>query len=94
MLSTDCPLTINFNSVYGPDMENLKTVTDIINTLGGNAAVARHLGVTPSATSEMKRTGRIHVEHWKSLIDLAEQKDYPLTGDDLIDMHSTEVALA
>lgn len=50
------------------------SISDIFSALGGNAEVARAIGVGPSTASEMKRRGRIPVEYWRALIRLAKAK--------------------
>jgi hypothetical protein len=54
-----------------PTMGELKSATQIINALGGNAVVARRIGKTPSAVSEMKRRGTIPVRYWNDIASLA-----------------------
>jgi hypothetical protein len=49
----------------------MNTVHDVFNALGGNAAVARALGVIPSTASEMKRRESIPVEYWPKLVEHA-----------------------
>jgi hypothetical protein len=46
----------------------MKTVSDIFEVFGGNAAVARILGVGASTASEMKRRESIPVEYWPALV--------------------------
>lgn len=53
----------------------MKTVSDIFEALGGNAAVGRALGVNPSTASEMKRRESIPVEYWPLLVEAAKMKD-------------------
>lgn len=52
-------------------MGEIRTATQIINALGGNAIVARRIGRTPSAVSEMKRRGTIPVRYWSEIASLA-----------------------
>ena len=52
---------------------NMKTVSKIFDDLGGNAAVARVLGVGASTASEMKRRESIPVEYWPALVDEARR---------------------
>jgi len=47
---------------------DMKTVSDIFDIFGGNASVARILGVGPSTASEMKRRESIPVEYWPDLV--------------------------
>jgi hypothetical protein len=59
-------------------LDSRHTVSDLIEALGGGAAVARLIGRTPSAVGEMKRTGSINVRYWPALIAAARDR-----GDDL-----------
>lgn len=51
----------------------MQNVGDIFELFGGNAAVARVLGVGPSTASEMKRRESIPVEYWPALVDEARK---------------------
>lgn len=51
----------------------MKTASDIINVLGGNAKVADFLGVGASTVSEMKRRDSIPVEYFPAIIKAAER---------------------
>lgn len=51
----------------------MKTVSDIFDLFGGNAAVARVLNVIPSTASEMKRRESVPVEYWPALVDEAKR---------------------
>lgn len=51
----------------------MKTVSDIFDVFGGNAAVARILKTMPSTASEMKRRESIPVEYWPTLVAEAER---------------------
>lgn len=63
-------------------------VSTIINSLGGNAAVARRIGLGASGVSEMKRRGNIPVDYWKPLMDMADELGIgPLTADILHAAH-------
>ncbi|MDQ0320011.1 hypothetical protein QO002_002149 [Pararhizobium capsulatum DSM 1112] len=53
----------------------MNTVSDIFDVFGGNAAVARILGVGASTASEMKRRESIPVEYWPALVDEAKKID-------------------
>ncbi len=66
-------------------MQNIKT---IIEQLGGNAHIARELGLKTSAVSEMKRRDSIPVWYWKDFISLAKKKKFTLSTDTLISLHS------
>lgn len=57
-----------------PIMGGLKSASEIINALGGNSIVARRIGKTPSAVSEMKRRGAIPVRYWSELASLAGER--------------------
>lgn len=52
---------------------DMDTINDIFDVFGGNAAVARVLGVGASTASEMKRRESIPVEHWPALVDEAKK---------------------
>lgn len=69
------------------------TVSKTIDDLGGPTAVAAALGLKwPSAASEMKRRGSIHVKHWPKLIETARKRGKRLTHDDLMKMHARKFA--
>lgn len=79
----------------------MRTVSDIIDGLGGNTAVARIIGKGPSTVSEMKRRGAVPVEYWPVLVaaaqddELARKDNRPafiLTNDILVSVHVGEVA--
>lgn len=67
-----------------------KTVSDIFDALGGPAAVARLLELKGTSTaSEMKRRGRIPVEHWPALVAVGVSRSADwLTYEALVQMHS------
>jgi hypothetical protein len=52
---------------------DMNTVSDIFDVFGGNAAVARILGVGASTASEMKRRESVPVEYWPALVDEAKK---------------------
>ncbi|RFC66481.1 hypothetical protein DYI37_03295 [Fulvimarina endophytica] len=70
----------------------MQTPSDIINSLGGNAAIARKLGISPSGVSEMKRRNSIPVKYWSGLIEIANEGGHTLSADMLISAHANEVA--
>jgi DNA-binding transcriptional regulator YdaS (Cro superfamily) len=51
----------------------IRTVPELIDRFGGNAALAALMGIGPSTVSEWRRTGRIHFRHWPAIVALAEQ---------------------
>ena len=54
----------------------MKTVSDILDALGGNTAVAKLIGAKHASTvSEMRRRGSIPVEHWPKLIAASQDLD-------------------
>ena len=65
----------------------MNTIADIINTLGGNAEVARMCSKTPSWASECKRRGSIPVEYWPRLIEVAHERGISLSADVLMRVH-------
>ncbi|WP_428829433.1 carph-isopro domain-containing protein [Aureimonas altamirensis] len=66
-------------------------VSDIIDLLGGNAAVSRELGVKPSTVSEMKRRNSIPPKYWAGLLRVAAQSGrQDITADQLVHIHSPE----
>ena len=68
------------------DMVN---VSEIINSLGGNAAVALRLDVGPSTVSEMKRRNAIPVKYWPRIIAMASEKAVDdVTSETLMQMHA------
>lgn len=71
----------------------MKSVADIIDALGGNAAVARSLDVPPSTISEIKRRNSLPSKYFRPIITLAEQKEVAwVTADFLADLHATPTA--
>ncbi len=75
----------------------MKTVSDIIDKLGGNAAVARVLNVGASTTGEMRRRSFIHIKYWSRLKNAAGNKAnavaenrsvFELTDTMLVDAHT------
>lgn len=58
-------------------MSLMRTVSDIFDAFGGNAAIGRVLGVNPSTASEMKRRESIPVEYWPMLVEAAKQNEKP-----------------
>lgn len=72
-----------------PD-DSPKTVADVFEALGGPAEVARRLDLKGASTaSEMKRRGRIGVEHFPRLVDIGAQLGLSwLTYETLVLMHA------
>lgn len=71
----------------------MHNVSDIIQKLGGNAAVARELGLKPSAVSEMRRRGSIPAKYWAGIIRIAETKKLrQLNADRLISIHAADTS--
>ncbi len=52
----------------------MDTVPDLITAFGGPAAFSRALGVNPSTASEMKRSGRIEVDYWPTIMQKAKER--------------------
>lgn len=59
------------------------TIPEIIERLGGAAALARAIGVGPSTASEMKRRASIPVAHWAGVLEFAKEKGVPLSYEAL-----------
>ncbi|WP_374700763.1 carph-isopro domain-containing protein [Aureimonas sp. D3] len=75
------------------DQINMERVADIIDGLGGNAAVSRELRIKPSAVSEMKRRNSIPPKYWLGLIRLSQSRGGgALTADRLVVIHAQFVA--
>lgn len=72
-------------------LSNMNTISDIIETLGGNAALAADLKTGASTVSEMKRRGSIPVKHWPALLQRAQGMGVELTEKQLMDAHVIEV---
>lgn len=71
----------------------MKTVADIIDELGGNAAVARNLGVKASRISEIKRRNSLPPGFFRPIVSLAQEKGLDwVTADLLADLHAGLVA--
>jgi hypothetical protein len=67
----------------------MNTISDIFDVFGGNAAVARILGVGASTASEMKRRESIPVEYWPALVDEAKK-----AGRDDVTLESIAIVMA
>lgn len=73
---------------------HISSVADIFSVLGGNAEVARGLGVRASTASEMKRRGRIPAEYWRALIRMAKAKGIAeIDAEKLVRLHAREEAM-
>lgn len=69
-------------------VEEIKTVSDVIERLGGNAEIARYMGWQPSRVSEIKRRGQMKAQDFRSFIKMAEDKGIPeINADLLADLH-------
>lgn len=67
----------------------MKQVPHIIDTLGGNAQVARYLQVGPSTVGEMKRRHAIPVKYWPRIKEMAQSLDvHGINNDVLVDAHT------
>jgi hypothetical protein len=71
-------------------LANMRTVSDIIEALGGSASIARELGLKASAVSEMKRRQSIPVKYWPGLIRLSQGRGAVLDADALVVAHAPE----
>jgi hypothetical protein len=60
------------------------TISELIDALGGNAAVAKIIGKQPSAVSEMRRSGNIRVRYWPPIIDAARRLGVPGVNSDAL----------
>lgn len=66
-------------------------VADLIDSLGGNASVARDLQLTPSAVSEMKRRNSIPPKYWPLVIATADGRGIDgVTAHSLMLLHSPQ----
>ena len=70
----------------------MSSLKQIIEDLGGNAAVSRKLGISASGVSEMKRRNSIPVKYWAGLIEIARESGKDLSPDELIAAHANEAA--
>lgn len=67
----------------------MRTVSDIFDAVGGPAKMASILGVKPSASTEMKRRGRIPAWHWERLVDGCRAAGVRgVNYDFLVDIHA------
>lgn len=74
---------MNMNNV-----EQIKTVSEVIDILGGNAEVARYFGWNPSRVGEIKRRGQMRAQDFRSFVKMAEAKGIPeINADLLADLH-------
>jgi hypothetical protein len=75
-------------------IRQILSVSDIFSALGGNAELARAIGVGPSTASEMKRRGRIPAEHWQALIRAARAKGVvEIDAETLVRLHARNDSL-
>lgn len=51
----------------------IRTVDDVIEAIGGTAAVAALLGIGKSTVSSWRARGSIPAEHWKAIVDRADE---------------------
>lgn len=69
----------------------MNRVSDLIDRLGGNASVARDLGLKPSAVSEMKRRNSIPPKYWAALIEIGRSRGVEgVSADRLVAIHSAQ----
>lgn len=74
-------------------MNNIDSVRELIDALGGNAAVSRALALKPSTVGEMKRRGSIPVSYWPGLIELARRVGLGRVNSDLlVQLHTARAA--
>ena len=75
----------------------MTNVSDIIDALGGNAAMARVIAKGASTVSEMRRRQRIDVKYWQTLRAAASDPNiasrdgravFDLSYDTLVDVHT------
>ncbi|MGH2447586.1 MAG: carph-isopro domain-containing protein [Chloroflexota bacterium] len=50
----------------------MRTVSDILDALGGDGPVAERLGLAPNSIRYWRRRGRIPSGHWSALIAMAQ----------------------
>jgi hypothetical protein len=71
--------------------QDIKSVADVFEIMGGITAVARVLTVGKSTASEIKRRGRIPAEYWRDIIRAAAERGHPeITADLLARLHARE----
>jgi hypothetical protein len=72
-------------------MQDLRTVPDIIEALGGPTAITRALGFRHASTaSEWKRQGSIPPRHWRGLIKMADDVGVTISAETLVAAHSVD----
>lgn len=69
-----------------------RTIPEIIDAFGGQAAFGRLLGVNPSTASEMKRrslkgSGGIHPKYWPKIIAAEPVEGDRVTYEELVEAH-------
>lgn len=72
-------------------MSKKRSVSDLVEAFGGNAALARIIGKEPSTVSEMKRASSISVRYWPMIITAARERGPQLawiTSETLMHMHA------
>lgn len=66
----------------------MKTVSDLIDSFGGNTRFGAVIGKAASTASEMKRRGSIPVEYWPAVVREARRLGIPgVTNDKLVELH-------
>lgn len=68
----------------------MKTVSDVIDTLGGPSALARTMGEEVSTVSAWKHRGRIPARHWPLLIEVAREGECELSFEAMFKMHEPD----
>lgn len=67
----------------------MQSFSDLIDQLGGAAAVARFAGLKPGTVQQMKSRDSVQPRYWPFLIKLAQQKQVAgVTHDALIQLAS------
>lgn len=67
-----------------------RTISDLIDQLGGDVAVGKALGVTHRAVNQWRHNKSIRVKYWAGLRELARQKQVKLNNNQLVEMHELE----
>ena len=76
-------------------MRDMDTVSDIIQKFNGASVLARQLDLPATTVASWKHRSSIPVEHWTSLVELAERSEIlGLTYEKLVQIHSSRAPVS
>ncbi len=74
-------------------MRSMKTVSEIIDGLGGNSEFAQICGWTKNPNqrgADIRRRASIPVGYWKRVVAAAEERGISLDYEELVEIHTDE----